>query len=152
MNKRTVLFADDDKDFRAFMREIIDELSKDINVELDVTEAKDGSEAINLYSESIKKNKPFDFVVTDYKMPLASGLELIKYIVKTKPVPIIVISAYSEPHPNEFVKEGAIIFISKPFTIEQIASAFSEAISLSLVENDIKRAREIIKELEKLTS
>ena len=152
MKKVKVLFADDDSAFREFMVEAIEDISNEIKIKLDVTEAKDGSEAINLYSDAIKRKKPFNIVVTDYKMPVASGLDVIKHIIKIKPVPIIVLSAFSEPKPDEFVKEGAILFISKPFNMSVITSAISEAVSLSLVDADIKKAKEIIKELEKLTS
>ncbi|NVM02973.1 MAG: response regulator [Candidatus Helarchaeota archaeon] len=152
MEKRSVLFADDDRDFRSFMKDAIEEVSKNIETELIITEAQDGAEAIKLFDESINQKKPFDIVVTDYMMPSASGLQVIKHIIKTNPVPIIVMSAYKEAETVDFIKEGAIIFISKPFQFAQIISAFSEAVSLSLVEEDIKKAEESIKELEKLTS
>ncbi len=152
MKRKSVLFADDDKDFRSFMKETIEEVSKNIETELIITEAQDGAEAIRLFDESISKKTPFDIVVTDYMMPSASGLQVIKHIIKTKPVPIIVLSAYKEAESVDFIKEGAIIFISKPFQFKQINSAFSEAVSLTLVKEDIKRAKELIKELEKLTS
>ena len=152
MNRKSVLFADDDKDFRSFMKEVIEEVSKNIKTELIVTEAQDGAEAIKLFDESINKKNPFDIVVTDYRMPSASGFQVIKHIIETNPVPIIVISAYKEVKAVDFIKEGAIIFISKPFQFKQINSAFSEVVSLTLVKEDIKRAKELIKELEKLTS
>jgi len=152
MRKMTVLFADDDSSFRDYMTEAIGEISNEIEVEFDVTEATDGSIAIDLYDDAIEKDKPFDFVITDHKMPKKSGLHLVKHIIKTKPVPIIVLSGYSEPEPNEFIKNGAILFISKPFRFEQISAAFSEAVSLSLTDEDIKKAEEVIEKLEKLTS
>jgi len=152
MKRKSVLFADDDEDFRNFMKEALEEVSKNIETELTITEAHDGAEAIRLFDESVNQKNPFDIVVTDYMMPSASGLQVIKHIIKINPVPIIVVSAYKEAESVNFVKEGAIIFISKPFQFKQINSAFSEAVSLTLVKEDIKRAKELIKELEKLTS
>lgn len=151
MNRKSVLFADDDNDFRSFMKDAIAEVSKNIKTELIITEAHDGAEAIMLFDESINQKNPFDIVVTDYMMPSASGIQVIKHIIKTNPVPIIVISAYKEAESVDFIKEGAILFISKPFKFKQINSAFSEAVSLTLVKEDIKRAKELIKELDNLT-
>jgi CheY-like chemotaxis protein len=152
MKSKNILFADDDADLRNFMKEVFQEVSKGIKTDLIITEAKDGAEAIQLFDESIQKENPFDIVVTDYMMPVASGLQVIKHVIKTHPVPIIVISAYNKEDDIDFIKEGALIFISKPFTLEQINYALSDAVSFSLVEEDIEKAEKLIKILEKLTS
>ena len=151
MVSKKVLFADDDIDFRSFMKEAIEEISSEINTKLIVTEAYDGAEAIRLFNESIDNNEPFDIVITDYMMPGASGLQVIKHIMEKNPIPTIVISGYRESEKVDFIMEGAIIFISKPFLFEQMVKAFSEAVSFSMVEEDIKKSEDIIKRLEKLT-
>ncbi len=117
-----------------------------------VTEAVDGAEAIKLFDESLDKGKSFDIVITDYMMPSASGLDVIKHIIEKNPVPIVVISAYKEQSSADFIKEGALFFLSKPFKFEQIVKAFSEIVSYSLVKEDISRALESIKALENITS
>lgn len=150
MPSKRVLFADDDVDFRGFMKEAIEEISREIKTELIVTEAHDGTEAIQLYNEAIEKNEPYDIVITDYMMPGASGLQVIKNIMQKNPVPTIVISGYRESENVDFIKEGAIIFVSKPFMFEQMVRAFSEAVSIAMVEEDIKKAEEYIKKLENL--
>ncbi|MCL5019568.1 MAG: response regulator, partial [Patescibacteria group bacterium] len=94
MEQKKVLFADDDADFRDFMRDAIIEVSDAIGVKISITEAKDGKEAISMFDEAYKQNSSFDFVVTDYKMPLATGVDVIRHIVNTTPVPIIVISGH----------------------------------------------------------
>ena len=152
MGSKTVLFADDDKDFRQFMTEAFTEVAGEIKMELIVTEAVDGAEAIKFFDESLDKGKSFDIVVTDYMMPSASGLDVIKHIINKNPVPIIVISAYKDRSTDDFVKEGALFFLSKPFKFEQMVKAFSEIVTYSLVKEDISRALESIKELENITS
>ena len=105
MPSKRVLFADDDVDFRGFMKEAIEEISVEIKTELVVTEAHDGTEAIQLYNEAIEKKEPFDIVITDYMMPGASGLQVIKNIMEKNPVPTIVISGYRESENVDFIKE-----------------------------------------------
>lgn len=152
MKSKNVLFADDDADIRSFMKDVFQEVSEGIKTDLIITEATNGAEAIQLFDQSIQKEKPFDIVVTDYIMPVASGLQVIKHVIKTHPVPIIVVSAYNRANDIDFIKEGALIFISKPFTLEQITYALSDAVSISLVKEDVEKAEKLIKILEKLTS
>ena len=152
MKSKNILFADDDADLRNFMKEVFQEVSEVIKTDLIITEATNGAEAIQLFDQSIQQEKPFDIVVTDYMMPVATGLQVIKHVIKTHPVPIIVISAYNKADDIDFIKEGALLFISKPFTMKQITDALSDAVSIILVKEDIEKAEKIIKILEKLTS
>jgi two-component system chemotaxis response regulator CheB len=58
-----------------------------------------------------------DVVTLDMEMPVMDGLEFIKYIMKKKPLPIIMLSAYTTPGAEETVKAlelGALDFVSKP--------------------------------------
>lgn len=150
MEQKRVLFADDDADFRDFMRDAVSEVSTAIGVDIIITEAKDGKEAITLFDESCEQKNPFDFVVTDYKMPIATGIDVIRHIVNTSPVPIIVISGHKEAEVVDFIREGAIIFVSKPFQFEKMCSAFQAAISLSLSKDDIHKVDDAIRRLESL--
>ncbi len=145
MEIKKVLFADDDPDFREFMREAVHELGKALDLDIRLTEANDGAEAIKLFDSS-----RFDFVLTDYKMPRATAVDVIRHIVHTNPVPIIVISGFNEAEEVDFVSEGAIIFVSKPFNFETMRAAFQTASNLSIVDDDLVRAKSVIDRLEKL--
>jgi two-component system response regulator YesN len=93
---------------------------------LEITgEAENGKEAL----EMIAWKKP-DIIIADIKMPIMSGLELIKEINRQKlNVRIIVLSGYDE---FEFVKNamkyGAGNYLLKPVSTEELTLAINEIV------------------------
>lgn len=71
-----------------------------------------------------------DLVLTDYKMPQVTGLELIKHLRSHYGnLPVIMITGYpSIEGAVEAVKVGAEEYLSKPFTDEELLSAVQKAI------------------------
>ncbi|MHC9538782.1 MAG: sigma-54-dependent transcriptional regulator [Vulcanimicrobiota bacterium] len=87
--------------------------------------ANSALEAIStLESESI------DLVITDYKMPNVSGLDLIRHIRENfKNTEVIMITGYpSIEGAVEAVKTGAEEYLTKPFTGEELLSAVKRVI------------------------
>jgi len=78
-----------------------------------VTTADDGEDAIKILSE-----KPFNLILTDFKMPRMDGLELVKWIRQRKiPTPIIVMTAYGDPETFRlFLEAGACDCRGKPIS------------------------------------
>jgi len=72
-----------------------------------------------------------DLVLTDYKMPRVTGLDLIKHLKSHyKNLPVIMITGYpSIEGAVEAVKVGAEEYLSKPFTKEELFSAVEKAIA-----------------------
>ncbi|MDD2903045.1 MAG: response regulator [Syntrophales bacterium] len=68
------------------------------------------------------QEKPYDLVVTDLKMPLVDGMDLIDIIKKIDAqIPVIIITAYGTMETaEEAVQKGAYDFITKPFRKETI--------------------------------
>lgn len=68
------------------------------------------------------QNEEFNVVFTDLTMPEMNGIDLIKEAKKINPyLPIIVITGYgSIDNAVNAMKEGALDFITKPFSIENI--------------------------------
>jgi DNA-binding NtrC family response regulator len=68
------------------------------------------------------QEKAYDLVVSDLKMPLVDGMDLIDIIKKINPqLPIIIITAYGTLETaEEAVQKGAYDFITKPFRKETI--------------------------------
>ncbi|MGE4423027.1 MAG: sigma-54-dependent transcriptional regulator [Pseudodesulfovibrio sp.] len=66
-----------------------------------------------------------DLVITDYRMPAASGLDLIKHVRANLPdVEIMMITGYpSIPGAVEAIKDGAGEYLAKPFTTEELLSS-----------------------------
>jgi DNA-binding NtrC family response regulator len=78
----------------------------------------------------ILESTTIDLVITDYKMPKVSGLDLIKHVRENfKSTEIIMITGYAsiEGAVNA-VKTGAEEYIAKPFTDEELFSAVRRAI------------------------
>jgi two-component system response regulator HydG len=78
-------------------------------------------------NEAIKilDSMPLDLVITDLKMPIVSGLDLIRYVRENfKNIDIMMITGYpSIEGAVEAVKSGAQEFLPKPFTDTELLSA-----------------------------
>lgn len=85
----------------------------------DVTTASNGAEALELALQ----NKP-DIVVTDFQMPVMTGLELIKQLrgnELTKDVPVVMLTARGFAIEDEQKEDLKISeFISKPFSPKEL--------------------------------
>jgi DNA-binding NtrC family response regulator len=83
------------------------------------------SEAINLLEST-----DVDLVITDFKMPGDTGLDLIKYIRENfNEIEVMMITGY--PTINgavEAVKSGAVNYLVKPFTQEELFNAVNSAL------------------------
>jgi len=73
----------------------------------------------------ILQQTPFDLVITDYKMPKVSGMELVKHVRENfKDTEIVMITGYpSIDGAVGAVKAGAAEYLQKPFTDEELLSA-----------------------------
>ncbi|PLS16695.1 chemotaxis response regulator protein-glutamate methylesterase [Bacillus sp. M6-12] len=108
MKKVRVLVVEDS----AFMRKLITEfLSENPQIEV-IGAARNGREAI----EKVKEETP-DVITMDIEMPVMSGIEALKLIMKENPTPIIMLSSLtSEGAENTTLamQYGAFDFIAKP--------------------------------------
>jgi two-component system, chemotaxis family, protein-glutamate methylesterase/glutaminase len=76
--------------------------------------AENGYEAI----DKIEKLKP-DIVTLDIEMPLMNGIETLKHIMSTNPLPVIMLSTLTRDHADitmEALALGAADFVTKDFT------------------------------------
>jgi len=78
----------------------------------------------------ILEQEHIDLVLTDYKMPKVTGLELIRHLRSHfGNVPVIMITGYpSIEGAVEAVKVGAEEYLSKPFTEEELLTAVQKAV------------------------
>ena len=112
MEKPRILVVDDEEDVRDPLASM---LLKRFDCEVD--KASDGRQALDKLKE-----KFFDLVILDIKMPGLSGIDVIKEAVKFTPdTKILAVSAYdSHDVADEALKAGAIDFMHKPQTIKGI--------------------------------
>lgn len=107
MNKIRVLVADDS----VFMRQALKKMlgaAPDIEV---VDTARNGQEAV----EKVKLLQP-DLVTMDVEMPVMSGLDALKSIMDTNPVPVLMVSAVTSEGAQQTLEAlglGAVDFITK---------------------------------------
>ena len=85
------------------------------------------------------QEKHFDLVVTDLKMPLVDGMDLIDIIKKIDPqIPIIIITAYGTMETaEEAVQKGAYDFITKPFRKETILITIKRALEWKKMQKEL---------------
>ncbi len=82
-----------------------------------VLSSRDGLQAISaLMTEDV------GMVITDFRMPGADGLEVLKSAVRVSPdISVVIITAYGTLDSTlEAIAEGAYDYLTKPFKIQQI--------------------------------
>jgi DNA-binding NtrC family response regulator len=80
--------------------------------------------------EELLSQNEFNLVITDLKMPMLDGIEILE-VVKRKDadIPVIMITAFGTLEAaEEAVHRGAYDFITKPFRKEQILVALERAL------------------------
>ena len=109
-----VLIAEDEYWVR---KSIISMLKKEDIPDIDIQEAENGEEAINLMKEN-----PADIILTDIEMPFVDGLHLIQWVKENCPNSVTgVISGYSDfPLVKEALLNGALDYILKPVKKESL--------------------------------
>src|SRR5213083_2775060 len=77
------------------------------------------------------KERPFDVVITDLKMPGLSGLELVEQLHAAKPkLPIILMTAFGTTETAiEATKLGAYDYLLKPFDMAELLDLVAKAVA-----------------------
>jgi len=85
------------------------------------------------------QDENFDLVITDLKMPLVDGIDLIDIIKKIDPgLPIIIITAYGTIETaEEAIQKGAYDFITKPFRKETIFITIKRALEWKRMQGEL---------------
>ncbi|MCA1917787.1 MAG: response regulator [Flavobacterium piscis] len=99
--------------------------------------------------EKIKGNN-FDLVITDIMMPKTSGLELLELVKKHYPeIDVLVITGYASIESAvKATKLGALDYIPKPFTPDELVSRIQKAVELRKM-RETKKAEVKVKVEEK---
>lgn len=90
-----------------------------------VAEASDGAEAVAL----AEKTHP-DLAVLDIRMPVLDGIEAAERITRVRPIPIILLTAYSEAQLVDRAAQSSIFaYLMKPVAEEDLLPAISLALA-----------------------
>lgn len=105
-----ILVVEDDEFFR---KAICDLLKRKGHV---IFEAPHGRAAVEIISM-----QDFELVISDIQMPGMTGVELLEWSIKTKPVPFIIMTGFSTLLETKSAYDlGAKDFISKPFKVADL--------------------------------
>ena len=116
-DKKRILLMDDDEAILDVTGQMLDEFGYDVNF------AKDGSEAIMMYTESMKNGKPFDLVILDLTIP--GGMGAIKTIRELKKINKDLYSIVSTGYSNDDIfrnyrDHGFCEAIEKPYEMDNL--------------------------------
>jgi DNA-binding NtrC family response regulator len=110
----------------------------------EVKAVDNGMSALNLL-----KNEEFDLVITDLKMNMVSGLDILEKCKEWYPdTEVIMITAYgSIDSAIQAMKLGAYHYITKPFRLDELKILVKEALEKVRIKKENKRLREEIERL-----
>jgi len=120
-----ILIMDDDTTLRITLSKTLQQLGYDVEL------ARDGAEAIRLYSHAMKYGKPFDAIIMDLTISGGmGGKEAIGKLIEIDPdVRAIVSSGYSDDSlMANFRQYGFCALITKPYEIEELHEILNSVI------------------------
>ncbi len=139
VNRGNLLIVDDEKNIREGLCELL-------KIEgYSVYSASNGKEAL-----SILNSEDIDLVVTDLKMPIMSGEELLKVLANSFPtLPVIVLTGHGTvENAVAAMRNGAYDFLTKPLNLDRLTLLVKRAMEQKKLLN---RHKELEAELETLS-
>lgn len=118
-NQKQILIADDEPNLR---RVLGAQLTRDGH---EVHLVEDGGQAV----ECLRENH-IDLLITDLKMPVLDGMELLRRALEMVPgLPVVMITAHGTvDNAVEALKTGAFDYITKPFDQEELRTIVRKAL------------------------
>ncbi len=128
-----ILVVDDEKKMRHILQLMLGREG------FKVEQAENGKVAL-----AMLKEKRFDLVITDLKMPEMDGMSLLDEAKKIDPdFPLMVITAYGTiENAVEAMRKGAIDYITKPFEEEEILITVKRCLRISRLSEEVKVLKE----------
>ena len=126
-NKENVLIVDDDVNILELIHRHLQSFNYHTYKAVSVKEAL-----------IILKDSKIDLLITDLKMPDVDGLQLVKYVSEHYPkLPKLVVTGYpSVDDALSVIKSGALDYLVKPFTKEELRQAVIKSFSHNSVNKD----------------
>jgi two-component system, NtrC family, response regulator AtoC len=129
---KTILIIDDEKTIRWSLAEALNASG------YETVDADGAAAGIARFREATP-----DLVLLDMKLPDGSGLDVLKSVKSEDPgVPVIMMTAYAEVETAvEAMKSGAYDFIAKPYSLEKLRVAISNALENERLRTEIAYLR-----------
>jgi DNA-binding NtrC family response regulator len=137
----TLLIIDDERAIRKTLTEILSFEGYKIE------EAGDGEEGLKKFKE-----KTFDAVLCDIKMPKLDGMDFLQKAMEVNPdVPIIMISGHGTiENAVEAVKKGAYDFIQKPPDLNRLLITIRNAMDRSTLVNETRTLKKKVNKVQEM--
>ena len=118
MARLRILIADDEEGIRESLKLILEG-------EYDLVFAQHGKETLAKLAR-----ERFDLALLDIKMPKLDGLEVLKQMKQQRlATPVIILTAYQSVElAKEAIKLGALDYLPKPFTRDQILESIHDVL------------------------
>jgi len=131
----TVLIVDDEKNYPPILSAILEEEG------YETLTANNGITALE-----ILQNSDIDLVLTDMKMPLMDGIELLERVKAIDPdLPVIMMTAHGTVEKAvEAMQKGAYNYILKPFDNERLVIYVKKAMAMYRVVKENRRLRNVV--------
>lgn len=133
----TILIVDDEKNYPLILSAVL----QDVGYE--TLTANSGAEALEILNHA---NADLDLVLTDMKMPVMDGIELLERIKAVNPhLPVMMMTAYGTVEKAvEAMQKGAYNYILKPFDNEGLIVFVKKAIDMYRVVKENFRLRDVV--------
>ena len=136
-----ILLIDDEKSIRNVLRDIL------LHEGYQVEEAADGEMGIQQV-----KDKSFDLVLCDIKMPKMDGLEVLQQLLLLHPdLPVIMISGHGTIETAvDAVKKGAYDFIAKPPDLNRLLITIRNALDKNALVKETRVLKRKVKNVQEI--
>jgi two-component system, NtrC family, response regulator len=131
----TILIVDDEKNYPPILSAVLEDEG------YETLTANNGIAALEII-----KNSDVDLVLTDMKMPLMDGIELLERVKAIDPdIPVIMMTAHGTVEKAvEAMQKGAYNYILKPFNNERLVIYVKKAMAMYSVVKDNRRLRNVV--------
>jgi two-component system NtrC family response regulator len=142
MGARTILVVDDENSQRVILTGYLKQKGYGV---LEAKSAEEGIEAV--------KNNVIDIILTDYKMPGKSGLDLLKETKQINPeTSVVVITAFGTIEDAvKAMKEGAYDYLTKPVDLDELELLLKRMVERQQLLSENKMLKEQLSDKYKLT-
>ena len=131
MKTNKILIVEDIESERDLLKTILQKR------DYDVTTAENGKEALE-----ISKKVDFAVVITDLKMPVMDGFELINHLVGIKEEPVIMVLTSEDDRDIiiDIMKRGIFDYVIKPVKADDLLMKLERALNVS----EFKRVNKVV--------
>jgi CheY-like chemotaxis protein len=128
MQKRTILWADDDPDDLMLMRQVLEE----DRLEYDIVEVHNGREALDyLEAQQSERDLPC-LLILDMNMPVLNGrttLTLLKQDERFSKLPVVIFTTSNSELDKMFCKKFQVEMITKPPTFSNFREVIKKLLT-----------------------